>query len=146
MDFDTRVKMAVYDAVGRTGRVPRAVEIAAALDTAADKVHEAFRRLYAKRLLVLEPDTLEIRMAPPFSAIPTPFAVESQGTSYFANCVWDAFGIAAALHRDITVATSCGCCGQPMSLVVQDKAPIPAPGVVHFAVAAAHWWDDIVYT
>jgi hypothetical protein len=85
-------------------------------------------------------------MAPPFSAVPTPFRVAAAGREYFANCVWDAFGIPAALHRDADVEASCACCGEPMSLAVRDGRPLPAPGIAHFAVPAARWWDDIAYT
>lgn len=145
-EFDVRVKLRVYNVIAQTGRAATAADLAAALDTSTAAVHAAFERLSRKRLLVLEPDTLEIRMAPPFSAVPTPFAVEAGGKSYFANCVWDSLGIAAALHRDIDVSTSCGCCGGPMALAVRRGAPVPTHGVAHFAVPAAHWWDDIVYT
>lgn len=51
-----------------------------------------------------------------------------------------------ALHADATVRASCACCWQPMTLRVKDDAPVPAPGVAHFAVPAAHWWDDLPYT
>ena len=47
------------------------------------------------------------------------------------------------LAADGEVATRCGDCEVPMSLVVRDGALQPAEGVIHFAVPAAHWWDDI---
>jgi hypothetical protein len=34
----------------------------------------------------------------------------------------------------------------PLFLRVGDDGPEAAPCVVHFAVPAAHWWRDIVYT
>ena len=105
-----------------------------------------FRRLNEKRLLLLAPDSGEIVMAPPFSAVPTPFVVESDGIVYYANCVWDAYGIPAALQRDAEVAAACGCCGEPMRMAVKDGEPVATGGVAHFAVPAAHWWDDLVYT
>ena len=42
----------------------------------------------------------EIRMANPFSAVPTAFRVSAAGRWWYANCAWDAFGICAALHAD----------------------------------------------
>lgn len=146
MDFDIRVKLEIYHAIANTGKAPTIAQIAAKLNSPTTVIREAFQRLFAKRLLVLEPDTFEIRMAPPFSAVPTPFAVAAGGKSYFANCVWDAYGIAAALHQDVDVTTSCGCCGEPMTLAVRESTPVQTPGIAHFAVPAAHWWDDIVYT
>jgi len=146
MEFDVRVKLTIYGTIADTGRAPTAADVAATLESSLGAVREAFQRLARKRLLVLEPDTFEIRMAPPFSAVPTPFAVEAGGKSYFANCVWDSLGVAAALHRDIDVSTRCGCCGEAMALAVRHGAPVPTYGIAHFAVPAAHWWDDIVYT
>ena len=85
-------------------------------------------------------------MAPPFSAVPTGFLVRSVGRSYYANCVWDAYGVAAALQRDAEIEASCGCCGESMRLEVAGGEPVPVAGVAHFAVPAGEWWDDIVYT
>jgi len=146
MDFDVSVKLAIYHVIANTGKAPSIAQVAARLNSSVAIIREAIQRLYTKRLLVLEPDTFEIRMAPPFSAVPTSFAVAAAGKSYFANCVWDAYGIAAALHLDVGVSTSCGCCGEPMTLAVREGAPVQTPGLAHFAVPAAHWWDDINYT
>jgi hypothetical protein len=146
MDFDINVKLAIYRVIADTGKAPAIAQVAAKLGSTTVAIREAFQRLFAKRLLVLEPGTFEIRMAPPFSAVPTSFVVAAAEKSYFANCVWDAYGIAAALHQDVDVSTSCGCCGEPMTLAVRQGTPMRTPGIAHFAVPAAHWWDNIVYT
>jgi len=145
-DFDVSVKLHVYGTIAATTRVPTIAEVAQGLKRRAEEVEQAFQRLFKKRLLVLEPDTGEIRMAPPFSAVETPFRVLVEGKSYFANCVWDALGVAAALHRDADVATTCGDCGLPMAMQVRGGNVVPYPCAVHFAVPAAHWWDDIVFS
>jgi hypothetical protein len=136
----------VYQTIADTTRVPRRAEVARALGRSEAEVGGAFQRLFQKRLLVLEPDSGEIRMAPPFSAVETPFLTHVGEKSYHANCVWDALGVAAALHRDADVATTCADCGEPMSVQVRGGAVIAYPCAVHFAVPAAHWWDDIVFT
>jgi hypothetical protein len=66
--------------------------------------------------------------------------------TYYANCVWDAYGIPAALHEDARVEAADGHTGEPMILEVRDGQPLPAPGIAHFAVPAALWWEDIVHT
>ena len=85
-------------------------------------------------------------MAPPFSGVETPFRVKVQDKSYYANCVWDALGIATALHLDALIEASDGQSGEPMRLEVRNGQPTAQKCVIHFAVPAAHWWDDIVYT
>src|SRR6184192_1297244 len=98
-DLDTKVKLAIYEITAETGRIPNSSAVSHKIDIDESEVVTAFGRLDAKRLLLPEPDDpSRIRMAPPFSGIPTAFPVEANGQKYFANCVWDAYGIAAALH------------------------------------------------
>jgi hypothetical protein len=97
MDFETAVKLNIYETVTETTCVPTSAEVAAALSRSDGEVETAFRQLAQKRLLVLEPgDDSRIRMAPPFSGVETQHLVKIGGKSYYANCAWDAFGVAAA--------------------------------------------------
>lgn len=146
-DFDISVKLAIYKITAGTGSVPNATEVAGSIDASEPDVTAAFQRLHSKRLLVPEPgDPTRIRMAPPFSGIPTAFPVDAQGRRYYGNCVWDAYGIAAALHVDAVIPAQDGYTGEPLTLEVQNGSPILQPYVAHFAVPAAQWWDDIVFT
>ena len=147
MDFDTTVKLHIYETISQTTQAPSTRDVAQALGAPLAEVEVAFQRLHSKRLLVTEPDDpSRIRMAPPFSGIETPFRVQIQGKVYYANCAWDALGIPAALHQDAVVDAADGHTGEPMTVEVKDGRPIPRPCVVHFAVPAARWWDDIIYT
>ena len=82
-------------------------------------------------------------MAPPLSAIPTPYQVESGGRRFFGTCIWDALGVVAMLGGTGTVTTWCPDCHEQMSVTVAENRLASGEGVVHFAVPAAHWWDDI---
>lgn len=147
MDLDTKVKLQIYRTLAETARMPSSGDVAAALSAGVEEVEEAFRRLHGKRLLVPEPgDPARIRMAPPFSGVPTPFLVKADGKGYYANCAWDAFGIPAALAKDAVIEAADAFTGEPMTLAVRDGRPAPRDCAVHFAVPAAHWWDDILYT
>src|SRR6476469_9071935 len=103
MDFDSTIKLTVYLGFARTGKAPRPDRIASELGCSADGVRSAFARLQANRVLLLQPDGETIRMAPPFSGVPTQHKVEVEGRTYFANCAWDALGIPAALHQKALV-------------------------------------------
>jgi hypothetical protein len=146
-DLETTVKLAVYRITAESGVVPGSVEVAEAINIAENDVRGAFAQLQAKRLLVLEPgNPSHIRMAPPFSGIATAFPVEARGQRYFANCVWDAFGVAAALQADAVIPASDGFSGETLTLEVKNNRPVAQSYIAHFAVPAAHWWDDIVFT
>ncbi|HXO18670.1 MAG TPA: organomercurial lyase [Thermoanaerobaculia bacterium] len=146
-DFETAVKLEIYRTIAETAKAPSAAEVAQALGASVADILAAFGALHARRLIVPEPaDPARIRMAPPFSGAPTAFLVKARGKEYFANCVWDALGVAAALHEDAVVAAEDGFTGEPMTLEVRGGRPGPAECVAHFAVPAARWWEDIVYT
>ena len=147
MDFDTFVKLNIYEAIARTTHAPTSADVAAALNTSPEEVEAAFERLHQKRLLVPEPgDPSRLRMAPPFSGVETPFRVKVQDKVYYANCAWDALGIPAALHENAIIEAADGYSGEPMRLEVRNGQPAPQPYAIHFAVPAARWWDDIIYT
>jgi len=147
MDFDTSVKLKIYEMVARTGRMPASVDIALLIGSSIADVEQAFQQLYEKRLLVLEPGTLSrIRMAPPFSGIETQHHVKIEAKLYFANCAWDAFGIAAALKQDADIESTCADCGETLTFQIREERLLPQEGVVDFAVPAAQWWRDIIYT
>ena len=146
-ELDTTVKLEIYRAFADTGRAPHARDIAAAVGISDSEAVESFGRLHARRLLVPEPgDPSRIRMAPPFSGIPTPFPVDALGKRYYANCVWDAYGIPAALHADAVIPASDAFTGESLTLEVRGGSAVPFPYVAHFAVPAALWWKDIIYT
>ena len=147
MDFDLAVKLSIYATIAETTKAPTSAEVAKALRTSVEAVEAAFARLQQKRLLVPEPGNLsQIRMAPPFSGVETPFRVKVRDKSHYANCVWDALGIPAALHDDAVIEASDGHSAEPIILKVKNGRPMLQACVIHFAVPAARWWDDIVYT
>jgi len=138
--------MAVYRHFAETGRPPSPDAAAARAGTDVGAVRDAYARLRASRLLVLEPDGRAIRMAPPFSGVPTGHVVTSGGVSYYANCAWDALGVPAALHREAVVQSHCGHSGEPLRLAVGLEGPARCDWLFHCPVPAARWWDDIVFT
>ena len=144
--FDSRVRSAIYGWIVEGIDAPRAEELAEILGEPPDEIREAYRRLFRKRVLFLEPDGETIRMAPPFSAIPTQHRVQIGERTYFANCSWDALGIPAAMHAPAQVFSRCEQTLEPIHLRVSLEGPAPENVVAHFAVPAAKWWADLVYT
>src|SRR5262245_23591654 len=144
-DLDKRVRAEVYDFAMRNGTPPRAANVAEALSVRRQDVRESFERLARARVLVLQPESREILMAPPFSAVPTPFRVEAGGISAYGNCIWDALGVPAMLHADGVISASCGDCGSAAEIEVAGGDVI-GDGLLHFAVPAREWWTDIVFT
>jgi len=150
--FDTAVRLAIMDSfVG--GATPSVGAVASTLGADSAAVEAAFDRLAAGRAIVLTPGTRDIRMAAPFAGAPTDFRVKVGDRSYYANCIWDAVGIPAMLtgagrSADARIETQCPDCSAPLGLAVDAGGlTTDVPGAVaHFAVPAARWWADIVFT
>jgi hypothetical protein len=143
-DLDPGVRLAVYRAFIEDGRPPTPPQLAVTLGADVPEVESSLRRLADEHALVLAPGSPYVWMAPPFSAIPTPFDVAVADRRYFANCIWDALGIPACLHEDATIRTTCPDCAEPLALGVNDRwLEAPADALLHCAVPAARWWEDI---
>jgi len=143
--LDKIVRHHVYDYVMRDGLPPTITETSSALPRSVAEVRASFQRLADGHILVLQKGSGEILMANPFSAVPTPFLVKAEDRSYYGNCIWDAMGMPAMLQQDATIEASCGCCSTAMNLKITNGSLEEARGTVHFAIPAAHWWDDIVF-
>lgn len=145
-DVDARMRSYVYDATLRRGTPPSVAELCGASGLPAEEVRASLVRLAAGRVLVLQRESGEILMANPFSAVPTPFVVETPTYAAFGPCIWDALGIPAMLRQPGRIRTACGCCGEAMTCEVTGGRVGRSAGVVHFAIPARRWWDDIVFT
>lgn len=142
---DLELRNATYRRFVELGRAPTADEVGEATGRSRDDVRAGWLRLHDGHAIVL--DALgEIRMANPFSAVPTSFRVEADGRSWFANCGWDAFGIGAALHVDSQFETACPDCHEDLRIAIRDGRPEPDDLVFHLLVPARDWWNDIGYT
>jgi hypothetical protein len=149
-DFKNRVRVRLYELFLELGRCPSMRELAGALESGVPDIAAVFQELAAAHMLVLQPGSGEVLMANPLSAVPTPFVVETQGESgprsWYGNCIWDALGVIAMLRVDGRVLASCACCGESITVSVRAREVVSVPpGVVHFAIPARHWWDDIVF-
>jgi hypothetical protein len=146
VDFDLQLRAAVYRHFAEKAQAPTIGDMCRVMRTPPGEVRHAYQRLYAKRMLVPMPDGESIRMAPPFSGVPTQHVVRVNGKEYFANCAWDSFGIPVALHADGEVRSRCEHTHEPLRVLVGNGGARLSSWVFHVAVPAAHWWRDIVYT
>ena len=145
-ELDLEVRLSVYRHLVRTGRAPSLSETSGDVGVDPVAVSASLERLDARHSLVLHPTTRQLWMAMPFSAIPTGFRVTSGERAWWANCAWDALGISAMLQIPVEITTSCSDCGNPPTVQTTGSALSALLSVVHFAVPAAEWWNDIGFT
>jgi Alkylmercury lyase len=143
---DLILRNLTYARFADLGRAPTTAEVAAVAGRSQAGVAAGWERLHAEHALVLDPATGNIRMANPFSGVPTAHRVQAAGRWWYGNCAWDAFGICAALHTGGRIETSCPDCGESLRVVVREQRPDDRSLLFHCLVPAARWWDDIAFT
>ncbi|MEK7763246.1 MAG: alkylmercury lyase family protein, partial [Nitrospirota bacterium] len=125
------------------GRAPGCQEIATALGlNGPGDVRAILERLHELDLLYLDSDSREIRLAYPFSTIPTTHLVQFRGwpaaKPVYALCAIDALGIPFMMDQDVSIESSCAYCATPVAVKVRDRrieSCIPAETVVWVGTA-----------
>ena len=145
-DLDRQVRHRIYRHFAETGRAPGVGDLAAPTDRSIADVERSLDRLAEAHAIVLAPGTRNVWMAHPFSAVPTPYPVRTAGGTWWANCAWDALGIAALLGVDAETRTRCPDCGEPMTLRVADGRVEPREALVHFVVPPRRFWENVGFT
>ncbi|MDJ0771731.1 MAG: organomercurial lyase [Ilumatobacter sp.] len=100
-DTDWELRRTIYAGLAATGMVPSRSVLAAAAG-GFETLDRRLRALDDHHQVVLDADG-SIRMALPFSAIPTDHVVRSGDRRWFANCAWDSLAIPAALGVDTEI-------------------------------------------
>ena len=140
------VRASVYKHFMSSGTAPSVRWLAETLGCDPADVDFAIRKLAESHMLAVAPDKNSIWMAHPFSGTATAFRVESGGVSYWANCAWDAFGIAAMLGRDTIAHASCAWTHEKLDLSVTAGVPVGDRGVIHLLVPPRNFWENIAFT
>ena len=140
------VRHFVYSHFADTTRPPSVDETAAYFGVSTDEASELYKELHNRHAIFLDPDKMAIRMANPFSGIPTDFKVHANGKTYFANCAWDMLGIPAALHCDAVIDAVCTESNDTVRLKIKDGQITDNNLLIHFPLPFVRWYDDLVFT
>ncbi len=144
--FDWEVRQYVYEYFVENERPPQVAEAAAAFQVTSEQVQKTCLRLHEGHALTLDTGTFQIRMANPLSAVPTRYRVHANERSYWANCGWDAFGIAAMLASDARIEATCADCDEYIEITVAGDRVTGDAEIVHFLLPFRQWYDDLIHT
>ncbi len=108
------------------GRAPNCQEITDRFGCTSPREAQAtLELLHTLDLLYLEPESREIRLAYPFSTVPTKHVVRfpdwAETKSVYAPCAIDALGIPFMLRRDLSITSSCASCRKSLTIEVRDR-------------------------
>jgi len=141
-----QVRHFVYNHFAGTTHPPSVEETAHHFNISVEEASALYKELHNRHAFFLEPDTLTVRMANPFSAIPTDFRVHANGKTYFANCAWDMLGIPASLHCDAIIEAVCTESNETVQLEIRDRQITNSELLVYFPLPFTRWYDDLVFT
>lgn len=137
------VRQFIYDYIVENERPPTVSETATGLAIGVVEAQDAYRRLHGYHAILLERGSLDVRIANPFSGVPTQFRVHVNGRSYWATCAWDMLGIPAALHADARIEAMCADTQTPTEILVENGAVRETGELIHLPVPFRNWHDDL---
>jgi hypothetical protein len=141
-----QIRHFVYQHFADTTLPPSVADTSAHFNISTEEASGYYKELHNRHAFFLDLETLTVRMANPFSGIPTDFKVHANGSTYFANCAWDMLGIPAALHTDAVINTVCTESNEAVQLEVKDGQITNHQLLVHFPLPFSRWYDDLVFT
>ncbi len=145
-EFDLKVRHQIYRFFADHCAAPSYQQIAGLLNAENETVRTSFHKLHERHMIFLAADTDSIRIANPFSAIPTRFRVTSGNKQWWANCAWDSVGIAAALNMDVQIKAGYPDTQETVDLEVKQGVVDGKNHMVYFPLPCRQWYDDLVFT
>jgi hypothetical protein len=145
-EFDLQVRYQIYRLFADNCTAPSYQQVANLLNAENENARVSFHKLHERHMIFLESNTDSIRMANPFSAIPTRFKVTSGNKQWWANCAWDSVGIAAALKIDVQIKASYPDTQGTVDLQVNYGMVDGKKHIVYFPLPCRQWYDDLIFT
>jgi Alkylmercury lyase len=127
-----------------TGNCPTRTELAERLDTSVAEIEQLLSELSETHGIVLHPHVCEPWVVHPFSTTPTAHWVEGPKGSWWAPCIWCAFGIATVVGGETQIHTRIGAEREPLVIQAVQGQPVGLEDMwVHFAIPPARAWQNV---
>ncbi len=128
------------------GHAPENHYLAERLNATEQEIEKGLKALQDYHGIVLHPNEPKVWAIHPFSMAPTNFLVESRRGKWWGNCAWCSLGIAALLNEDLTIKTSLGAHGDPITIHLRDGKITERDLLIHFPIPMKNAWDNVIYT
>jgi hypothetical protein len=126
----------------QTGHAPDVATLTALSERSQDETQYALRQLEQVHGVILVPNSFTVWSLHPFALMPTRFWVTARAGGWWANCAWCSLGIGAALHEDVSIATSDGAEGRPLEFRIENGRASCSGLFLHFPYPPPRWWDN----
>lgn len=131
--------------IAERGHAPETHELAARAGLTAPDTEAALRRLHDAHALLLHPNSCRPWVVHPFALSPGSCWVDTERGGFWANCLYCAFGIAAALRCDAVIATRIAGEAEPVSYAIRRGVAPDTGDIFHLSTPAAQWWDNVIH-
>lgn len=127
-----------------TGGCPNRSELAERLSMSFGEIEQLLTELAEIHGIVLHPHVCEPWVVHPFSTTPTAHWVEGRKASWWAPCIWCAFGIATLVGGESRIHTRIGAEGESLIIPTVEGQPVGLEDLcVHFAIPPARAWQNV---
>lgn len=144
-ETDQDVRGLLARCIAELGHAPTTARLAHDARLSEREVEDSLHRLHEAHSILLHPNALSPWAVPPFALSPGSCWVQTGRCGYWANCLYCAFGIAAALRCDAVVTTRLGAERETVEFTIADGAVQPANAIFHLSVPVARWWDNVIH-
>jgi Alkylmercury lyase len=127
----------------RNNHCPSIAELAKELGVNEHEAQSLYNELASIHGVVLHPHACEPWVLHPFSLTPTINWIKGTTGSWWAPCVWCAFGVTFLTGGNARIHTRYGAEAEPVVIEVRDGRLVDADLVVHFAIPPARAWDNV---
>jgi hypothetical protein len=142
---DEAVRGALTRAIARLGHAPDVDALAAELSRSPSQVARSLHYLADAHALLLHPGTATPWVVHPFALSTGSCWVETARGGYWANCLYCACGIAAAMRCDAHIHTRYGGEAQAVRFEVANGVLVDTGDIFHLSTPAARWWDNVIF-
>ena len=145
-EFQDKIRFQINKFIYDNGYAPEVSDLSRLLQVSEREIRDGLDQLALNHAIVLHPGTHRIWVAHPFALFPTLFWVKSGVKSWWGNCTWCSFGIAAAAGQDVEIHTKASGEEEPLIINIQDGEVLEKDLQVHFPIPARHFWSNVIYT
>lgn len=128
------------------GFAPANEKLAELLNASVKEVEDGLYQLAEYHGVVLHPHAPKVWVIHPFALTATNFLVKSARGEWWGNCAWCSLGVAALLNEDVSITTSYGAHGEPVTIHITNGEVQEKDLVIHFPIPMKEAWDNVIYT
>ena len=140
----SRLHYELISGLTHSGACPTNTDLALRFGATTSEIDDLLRALADMHGVVLHPHRPAPWIVHPFSITPTINWIEGRGRSWWAPCIWCAFGVATLVGGEVRLHSRYGAECDPIIIPVRDGQPLGFESVVvHFAIRPARAWDNV---